>query len=649
MNWMQQLAETYDNCRSQIGYGAPGRRPLLPICHVTAQAQIEIVISHRGNFRRAVLIADKTCSTTIVPCTEGSASRAGSKPENHPLCDKLQYLAGDYTEFGGEVTSGFSKDPEEPFRNFVSTLTRWCDSEFSHPKAQAVLKYVQKKMVMKDLIEHQILLVGPNGKLRAKDNVLDKNAKNIFSLIARQDGAFVRWVIEDFPDSESRTWYDESLWESWIRHYLSGKKETGLCLVSGELQVLSGNHPKYVRWEGDGAKLISSNDTSGFTFRGRFATDGQACGLGLEASHKAHYALSWLIDRQGYSKDGLVIVAWAKSGASIPQPTDGSNSLFFGDAPAEEARHAYTAQELALKLKKRIAGYGAKLDATDQIVIIALDSATTGRLALTYYRDLTGSDFLKRIDDWHETCAWLHRYEPVEVTDQESGKTLRKYPCFVGAPAPRDIAEASYGSVDDKLRKTTVQRILPCIIDGQPVPRDLVEFAVRRASNRASMDDWRWNKTLSIACALFRKSNTKEEYSMALDPARNSRDYLYGRLLALADSLEEWALSEANEHRQTNAGRLMQRFAEHPYSTWRTIELALTPYKARLGGKARKRLQMIDEVAAACAPDDFINDKPLSGEFLLGYHSQREALRSTRAQEENSGQEEPQPAVTDYQ
>ena len=143
--------------------------------------------------------------------------------------------------------------------------------------------------------------------------------------------------------------------------------------------------------------------------------------------------MSWLIDRQGYSKDGLAIVAWAKSGAPVPQPTDGSNALFFRDATAEEAHHADTAQGLAIKLKKRIAGYGKGLDATDQIVVIALDAATTGRLALTYYRDLTGSDFLERIDDWHETCAWLHRYELVETTDPETGKTTKKYPPFVGS------------------------------------------------------------------------------------------------------------------------------------------------------------------------------------------------------------------------
>ena len=210
---------------------------------------------------------------------------------------------------------------------------------------------------------------------------------------------------------------------------------------------------------------------------------------------------------------------------------------------------------------------------------------------------------------------------------------------FTGAPAPNDIAEAAYGTtLDDKLRKATIERILPCIIDGQPIPRDLVESTVRRAANRAGLEDWEWNKALSIACALFKKYATKENYTMTLDPARTTRDYLYGRLLALADSLEEWALREAGEARQTNAARLMQRFAERPYSTWRNIELALTPYKARLGGKSRKRQQMIDEVVASFSPEDFTNDKPLSGEFLLGYHSQRASHSDEKPGAESGGE-----------
>jgi len=637
--WMQKLYETYDNNLASIGYADQGnKRPLLPICHITQQAHIEIVIDGEGNFRRARVITDKSDSVTIIPSTEGSGSRAGSKPENHPLCDKLQYVAGDFTKYGGVVTSGFSKDPEEPYRNFVKTLTQWCDSEFAHPNAQSVLKYVKKKKVIEDLVKHQILFVGANEKIVSKEDVKrDKNAKDIFSVIDTQENAFVRWVVEA-GEPESRVWRDETLWDSWTKYYLSDRKDKFLCLVTGENQVLTNNHPKYIRREGDGAKLISANDTSGFTFRGRFLTDEQACGVGLEVSQKSHYALSWLISRQGYLRGDLAIVAWATLGAPVPQPTDSPQSLW-GDAPTEEEVNAYTAQEIGVQLKKRIAGYGKVLKPTEKVIVIALDSAISGRgrMAITYYRDLAGSDYLKRIDDWHESCAWRHSYYYVEEKD-DKGKTKKRYIPFVGAPAPDDIAESAYGSrLDDKLRKATVSRLLPCIVDGQPIPRDLVESVIRRASSRVAMEKWEWEKALSIACSLFRKfKQGKEKYEMSLDETRKTRDYLYGRLLAIADVLEEKALYKAEKNRPTNATRYMQQFSQRPFRTWEQIHGLLMPYIMRLGGNAYYYKNLIAEVKGMFDPDDFISNKPLTGEYLLGYYCERQKLKTWEKQDKSS-------------
>ena len=129
---------------------------------------------------------------------------------------------------------------------------------------------------------------------------------------------------------------------------------------------------------------------------------------------------------------------------------------------------------------------------------------------------------------------------------------------------------------------------------------------------------------------------------MSLDETRTTRDYLYGRLLALADNLESWALRDANEKRETSAARLMQRFAEHPFSTWRQIELALRPYIARLGGKSIALQREIDIVMDMFAPGDFMRDTRLSGEFLLGYHSQREAMRHKRMVQSDSDEPEVQ-------
>ncbi|RMH37744.1 MAG: type I-C CRISPR-associated protein Cas8c/Csd1 [Gammaproteobacteria bacterium] len=637
MNWIQSLYETYENCQHMVGYTNEPTRPLLPICHITVQAHIEVVIDGEGNFRRAQLV-DKRDATTIIPATESSAGRSGNKPTPHPFSDKLQYLAGDFVEHGGKVTSGFAKDPEEPYRQFVTLLTNWCNSPYGHPKARAVLTYVQKKTLMQDLITQKILLVDGNGNLISKKEAKrDRNSKDIFSVLnaQTQDGAVVRWIVETPNASESKTWRDATLWESWANYYLNTTKTEDLCMVTGQRRVITFNHPKFIRREGDNAKLISANDKKNFTFRGRFTEDRQACTVSLEASQKAHYALAWLISRQGYrDKQGeLAVVAWATSGAKVPQPTDDFSDLY-GDLPSEEEQVADTAQDMAIRLKKAIAGYRQKIDARDDVVVMAVDSATPGRLAIVYYRTLKGSDFLDRIENWHKTCAWQHKYVKREKPEPETGKMKSILIPFYGAPAPADIAEAAYGTnrdgrfvVDDRLKKATIKRLLPCIVDGHPIPRDLVDSVVRRASNRIGMEDWQWEKALSIACALYRKYRYgKEKLEMALDETRTSRDYLYGRLLAIADVLEERALSKAEKNRPTNAARYMQQFSQRPFTTWKQIHELLTPYFMRLGGQASYYKKLIGEVEDLFTPDDFISNKPLSGEYLLGYYCQRQKM-----------------------
>ncbi len=658
MNWIQSLYQTYENCQNMIGYSPDTSRPLLPICHITTQTHIEVVIDGKGNFRRARIV-DKDDSTTIIPATESSAGKTGIKPECHPLSDKLQYLAGDFVDYGGEVTSGFSKDPNEPYRNFVTLLTKWSQSEFSHPKVRAILAYVQKKSLMRDLAARKILLLASNEKLQPKENaVRDKNVKDIFSVVGSQgsqDKAFVRWVIESPESAEPRAWLDKTLWESWINYYLNSRTATGLCMVTGQDQLLTDNHPKYIRREGDNAKIISANDTSGFTFRGRFITDTEACGVGLETSQKAHYALAWLISRQGYQAGDLAVVAWAVSGAKVPQPTEDTYESFYTDLDSEENQSPPdTAQETGIRLKKKIAGYRQEIGERGDVVVIAVDTATesTARLSIVYYRALKGSEFLERIETWHETCAWQHTYHPIKEQD-EKGKIRTRYDPFYGAPAPTDIAEAAYGGrVDDKLKKATIKRLLPCIVDGQPIPRDLVESVVRRASNRVGIrnpddkkyrgdEEYTWKKTLSIACALFRKHKGKEKFAMSLDETRTTRDYLYGRLLAIADDLEEIALYKAKEKRATNAARYMQQFSQRPYQTWKQIHEALTPYMARLGG-AFSHKNLIAQVVNL-NPEALEGNKPLTGEYLLGYYCQRQKLideRKERRQKDDSANQD---------
>lgn len=622
---MQRLAETYDNCSSQIGIvllddNGTKKIPLLPISHTTRIIQIEITIDIDGNFKHAELVSSNDAST-IIPCSEDSDGRTGKKPKPHPLCDGLQYIAADYQKYGG--TKAFLHEL------YINQLKAWCDSVYTHPKAQAVLKYISKGQVIRDLVDADVLFLNENNFLLDKWNRnINKKAPNI-----RQDAAMVRFIVWEDGNKQASVWDDKSLHDSWIRYYASIKGQNDVCYIYGENKPIAKQHAKFLRTSSDGAKLISSNDDKGFTYRGRFSTANEACSISYEISQKAHYALKWLIDRQGKvfiekSEPRLTIVAWATSGVSVPNPIDDTlDVLGLSDLSSNEDEQIYTAQDVALKLSQKAAGYNSSLGLMTDVVVLALNSATTGRMAISFYRELKGSDFIKCIEYWHNTCCWEQQYY------DSSTKKI-----FVGAPSPTIIAMAIYGrrinnklTVDDKLLKSTVERLLPCIVDRNKIPRDLIEVSVNRASNRYGTNPEDWETTLGVACALYRKfSNdyTGEDISMTLDTNRITRDYLYGRLLAIADILEQKALNKSELNRPTNAARYMQKFADRPFSTWRYIELSLEPYKSRLAGQAKFYQAQFDEVMNRFDASDFLNDKKLSGEFLLGYHCQRKELLS---------------------
>lgn len=611
MSWIQKLYETYELCAEAPQFV---KKPW-PASHTEQQAHIEIVIDQDGNFQRAAVV-DK--EDTVIPATEASAGRTGKKPPPHPLCDKIQYCAADYKTFGGTKTPFFDE--------YIHQLQRWQGYD-ANPKVHAVLRYVEKATVVADLVRAGVLYCGSDHRLLT-EWTSEAPTPSLFRMLTPkekrrdQGDAFVRWRVQVPGDPVSAVWEDPNVRDSWIRFDASRRTDLGFCMVTGETTALATSHPKRLRHGADGAKLISSNDDSGYTFRGRVDFPSQAYGVGYVATQKAHSALRWLIARQGYKTGDQVFVAWAVNGKSIPDPLADTAHLFevaeVGGNPEQEASCKGDAgQHYALRLRKAISGYRTELGDADDVVVIGLDSATPGRMAITYYRELTGSEFLERVADWHASCSWFQDYSRAKQ--------------FVGAPAPREIAEAAYGRrLDDKLRKATVERLLPCIVDARPLPRDLVEASVRRASNRAGMETWDWEKYLGIACALVRGSRREENYQMSLEQNRTSRDYLFGRLLAIAENVEQRALRLANEKRDTNAAKLMQRFADRPCSTWRTIELALIPYKTRLRANRPAVLlvrdKLLDAVIGMFNREDFNNDSKLSGEFLLGYHCQRAAL-----------------------
>lgn len=636
MNWIGALCDLYEKNENLAGILKENEPVLLPLYHTTVAAQITVVIDGEGNFHRAELV-DETDKQTIIPVTEKSSSRTAGK-EAHPLCDNLEYLAGDYNTYVPE------KDCSENHLLYMEQLKEWVESPFCHKKAEAVYKYLCKNTLLRDLLAAQVLEPDEDGQVSRKKKIQ----------IVEQLKAFVRFQIvtgeittEDMLEDVSgqyfeECWKDRTLQKAYIEYCRSQQKNSGLSYLSGERTVISYLHPKKIRNEGDGSKLISSNDKDGYTFRGRFVNKEEAFAIGYEDSQKAHNALKWIIRKQGRNYGGMYLTIWESDLKNIPdwqmdtdticRQTEEEDGLW----QEEEEESRGTGAAGAVRFHRAILGYQKNLDQSSRTVLMALDAATTGRLALLEFKTYQSSMYLKKIQDWYDRCEWRH---------EKSSKERGRY-SFIGMAGVRDVAELLYGteqkgafSLKEEQYKEVVKRWLPCVLDGQEVPRDMVWQAVRRASSPVSFESrFLWERVLSLACSLVRqqllqtykrrnRTNWKEKWTMALDETCREREYLFGRLLAVADRIE-YRTYDKEDRRQTNAKRYMNAFSQHPYRTWKVIEEKLEPYMMRLAAPERlKYMEYIDKICELFTVEDFKNDAALTGLYLLGFHNQAYAMR----------------------
>ena len=681
MSWMQKLYQTYNEIEKNPNLSDSEKEKLAPLWYSPQTAHIQITLDGDGNFLGAKVLTDKPI--IMLPVTESSEGRtSGLAP--HALADSLQYIAKDLgliyqkeviTEIegkNGKKKKTKSKHKDLIFNLYAEQLDKWC-AAIDNKKVLAIQKYVHKGTVLADLIKEKVIPVDDNGELLTnwieRENK-DKQKPELFNVLTKEQGKFeirkalVVWSVQIPGDFVPETWKDKEVQKSWGNYYQQTLKSQ-FCTITGNEQKIRESHPAKLLYSGDKAKLISSNDKEGFTYLGRFEEANQATTISAEVSHKAHAALRWLIDRQTTARNNeQVTVAWAISGKPIPSPMkDISTELDWADMEnwdisAVENPDEAAAQRLpenseaspdwsvnigraaAQIIKKKLHGYQAELKAHEQISLIMLDSATPGRMALTYYQEFLPADYFANLDAWIDDFSWYQRYS-IEVPN---GKKTDKRPQwrFV-PPSPYSIAEAVYGkALSDTLKKQLYARLLPVIAGGTsvPIPEDLVQksfkvacspFANHRPEDGEKIRSANWQRNIGVACALYKgwrarhhDLSQRRTYPMSLDTQNRSRDYLYGRLLAVAENTESYALYLAGEKRATTAERYMQRFAEHPFATWRNIELALKPYQERLRNNGKDTgAQAIGEIMELFATDDFTSDDKLSGEFLLGYHCQK--------------------------
>lgn len=579
MGLMQKAVETYDAMEYLAGEIEEGKEPLAPIGHITANASIEITINPDGIFIQARRVDQKI----LIPVTEYSSGRT-SGIAAHPLCDQIGYITNTETEKHNVYESG---------------LSDWVKKS-DNKKIHAIYSYVKGGSAYNDLKISGLLKVNDKGHI---DN----------------DKELICWRVAGLGDEDSAVWTDKNLHNQYLEYYLDKRKDEipKISMISGNQDIAALQHLKGVVSLNGNAKLISSNDSANFTYRGRFLDADEALSISYIDSQKAHNALKWVIANQGIIIGGRSFVCWNPQGREIPRATA---SLI---KRKENGKRSPT--EYKSDLLKAINGYKYNLPENTGVVIASFDAATSGRLALAYYNELRGSDFIDRLAYWDETCCWT---DSIYGTYSPALDRLIK----LAFGTQRGSEEKAEFDVDERIMRQQMQRLIACKIDSAAFPEDMMKALVINAGRLQVYNAKNQRLLLFTACAAIRKyhiDRLKEEYSMALEPDRKDRSYQFGRLLAVLEKAEKDTYDSSNEKRETNAIRMQSVFTRRPgYASKIIIEQVKTAYYPRLNVNSRNYyerligeiMQMIGEAGET----EF--NKPLSETYLLGYYLQKNAL-----------------------
>lgn len=586
MSIWQKAIETYDYHSNSAGIVPENNHALVPISHTTSNAAFEITIDEYGEFLDAKAIL-KDDAKTIFPTTEASAGRTSAACP-HPLSDQLIYISP-----YGEIK----------YQMYIEQLTKWAESEFSHPKVRAVLAYTQSGTIIDDLFDCDLIEIDESGHP-----------------LKKYDKLIVRWRVVNTGEKDA-CYEDTTLFSSFINYYRSLQNDTerDICLVSGEKAIITQNHPKGVIPLFGNAKLISANDSSNFTYRGRFTDSQQAATVSYEASQKAHNALSWLIANQGILVGGRMFVCWNPHGSKTPLSESGVLTNKYSYADDEDT--ASTPTEYKKRLHKALKGWRQQLPEYEDVVIASFDAATAGRLSITYYNELKGSDFIDRLGFWQEHCCWENNQFGYQ------------------SPSIPNIINCAFGSerdgklsVDDRIIREQAQRLFHCVVDRTPIPQDIVMALMHKASNPLAYDpkSHNRNKVIFTACAVIyahRTVSKKEAWKMALEKDKKDRSYQFGRLLAVMEKVERDTY-DRSENREPNAIRMQSVFCERPMYASRIIRDSLNPYFAKLSPGMRiyynNLIGEIFENISEFAEKDL--NRQLEDSYLLGYYLQRSSL-----------------------
>lgn len=639
MNLMNALLETYDFALANDlvdNHGLTNNgHVLLPIYHSNRRSNgediFEIVIDENSNAVGGRFL-DRD-EIIVFPITEDSITRSGAKVAPHAICDELSYLAKEI-------------DPKKN-EEYLKGVKRLLDYEKTSncENLKVIGRYIQKNTILDDFFKYYLgrTEYTVDEKFNLKYEVVEGNDKSRVKSI-NLNKIFITFKIQRLLEGDSSLTRDVKLHKFYI-DYVSdmnkGTKELMYCNVIGNQDYCIERHRGII----GNAKLISISNNNE-TYYGRFKKGEEIYRISYEASQKVHNMLKYFLDSDNHKRfigEDAYVINWLshdlnKGGLELISDIDD-----YEDDEIEESTMAKLGDQVSNNLGKYFMGHDNEFKSEGDFYILVIEKISNGRVSIKYFRRLSRSEAYNRVMDWYNSMNW-------NFYNKSKAPSIYEIVNFIYG---LENSKGYLSCENKKLMRSSIERLIPCIIDSKKLPRDISRAAFHKLSNKRSYKN-SWNMALNIGCALIKKGkNDYEGYNV--DPnkigevkeLKESRSFYYGRLIAIYEKIELDAIrgrqsentkkDKGQSHRITNSDRLWSSMIRTPERTRFILESKIKPYMNILKRNNPGGYVFFDKIITDITLELFDLSKSNKGakgslneDFILGYYYQKSEFYKKR-------------------
>lgn len=649
MTLMNALLETYDYALKNDLVDNPNLsvegQVLLPVYHSNKRSKgediFELTIDANSNAISGRFLAND--EIIIFPITEDSIKRAGSTTAPHAISDELSYLAKGIDAAKNEV--------------YITGIQELLDYEGSHKykNFKIIGNYIVKNTILEDFIR---IYLGKTEYHIDKDFklhyeiILDGNKVKKKSIDLKK--TFITFKLEKIYSGNISVTRDVGLHNFYIEYIREKNKHSDTmdyCDITGKIDYCVERHRGVIGT----AKLVGISNYNE-TYYGRFKNGKDVYRISYEASQKVHNMLKYLLENKNHTRfigENAHVVNWlsndlSKGGIELVSNLEDEDD--FEDV--EEVTMSALGDKTSRNLGKYFLGEEERFTSISDFYILIIEKINDGRVSIKYFRNLSRSEAYDRVMKWYESTKWkLNRYEK--------------------SPSIYEIVNFIYGQENSKgyiscenkkLSRKTIERLIPCIIDAQKLPKDISRMAFYKLSNKQSYKKT-WNYALSVGCSLIKKYK-KDYEGYNIDPNKisevkklvESKSFYYGKLLAIYEKIELDAMrkrtgddAKADDSKDdnnnkgkstiriTNSDRLWNSMIRNPEKTRLILETKIRPYinilKKNSPGLYVKYDKLIMDITMKIGnleASDLKNKSSLNEDFILGYYYQKNEFYNKR-------------------